>query len=148
MKGSDRAGGDMDDPGTRSRCLDCRAPLTDPAFFTDVDLLAGSDQADDDAPVWYSFRELDEVLGFGLSWCRARVLGRDLCGVERALRLVEDQDVFGRDASRRGGVLLDVVLDAANECLAATAGGAKLVLQDFDQGTVARQVHRGSRRLG
>ena len=96
MKGSDRAGGTWTTQEPEANAS-IQAPLTDPAFFTDVDLLAGSDQADDDAPVWYSFRELDEVLGFGLSWCRARVLGRDLCGVERALRLVEDQDVFGRD---------------------------------------------------
>jgi hypothetical protein len=59
------------------------------------------------------------------------VLGRHLLGVPGALRLVVDDHVLRRHRGFVAEVLLHVVLDVADEGLAATAGAAQLAWVDI-----------------
>jgi len=66
----------VNDPGARvSRALDGSPPLDEPALLTDVDLLAGPDEADHGAPLGDAFREFDEVSGFRFASDEARDIG-------------------------------------------------------------------------
>ena len=74
------------------------------------------------------------------------MFGRDLLEVPGAVRLVVDDDVLRRHRLAVAEVLLQVVLDVADEGLAAAAGAAQFLLQYLDQRTVAaKEDGRGCR---
>ena len=106
-------------------------------LFTDVDLLARPDKPNDYAPTGHAPSELDEVLGLGPTIPVLRMLLRNHRGIERPLCLVEDQHVLGWDQLPAAAIGGDVLLDAAHERLAAAARTFQLVLQDFNQRSVA-----------
>jgi hypothetical protein len=68
-----------------------------------------------------------------------------LCVVS-ALRLVEHDQVAGRDRSSGATVVLDVVLDGLHERPARAAAVLQRVLQYLHERTVAREIHGGRRR--
>src|SRR5262245_3817282 len=98
------------------RPLDRASPLDKPCLFTNVNFLATADEADDNAPIGNAPRELDEVFRLGLA-ARIAVLGRHVLAVPCALRLVEHQNVFWRDAALVLGILLYIVLDVTHKSL-------------------------------
>ena len=67
------------------------------------------------------------------------MLGRDLVQVPGALGLVVDDDVLRGHRLAVAEVLLHVVLDVADEGLAAAAGAAQLVLEHLDERSVAAE---------
>jgi len=73
------------------------------------------------------------------------VLGGHHRRVERPLGLVEDEHVLGRHKLAAAAVGGHVLLDAADEGLAAAARTAELVLEHLHEGAVARQEDRGRR---
>jgi hypothetical protein len=75
-------------------------PLDEATFLARVDFLPTSDQPHEDAPLRHALSEVHEVLGLGTTVTTAVMLSCNLLGVERALRLVEYQDVFRRDQAR------------------------------------------------
>ena len=117
------------------------------AFFTDVDLLAGSDETDDDAPPRNSLGELDEMLRLRQAVAMLWVLLSDHRRVERSLGLIEDENVLRRDELTAAAVCRDVFLHTADERLSATARTLQLVLEDFHERAVAREKHGRSGRL-
>src|SRR3990170_506539 len=73
------------------------SPLDQSAFFANVDFLTASDQPDHNTPFGDSFRELDEMLRFGL-WNRlVDVFLRDSILIPGPLGFVKDKDVLGRN---------------------------------------------------
>ena len=103
-----------------------------------------SDQRHQHAPARDALTKFDQVLRFGHPNGPTMHM-RDTFGVMSALRLVKNDKVLWRNRRPGTGVMLDVVLDALNERLAATAGVLQRVLKYLYQGTVPRQVHRRRR---
>ena len=90
------------------------------------------------APLWDALAEVDERLRLALGE-RQAVLAHDLVQVPGALGLVVDDDVLRGHRLAVAEVLLHVVLDVADEGLAAAAGAAQLVLEHLNEGTVAAE---------
>ena len=138
----------MDRPGLgRGRSGHGVAPLTNSGFFSNVDLLARANQANNDTPLRDALRELDEMLRLGLVIARATLGRGNLCWVKRPLSFVENQNVFGRYQARSRQVPLDIGLNGTNERGPAAAATFEFVLEDLHQGAVTGQVDSRSRGL-
>jgi len=137
------------------------APLAETALLAGVDLLTAADETDDDAPLRDALGELDEMLGLGPGrggvgrGVVAGVLAADLVGVPGALRLVEDEEMLGRDGVLALAVEAHVLLHIPDEDLAPAAGFLEGILKDQHEGAIGTawccrgagpRDRRGSRR--
>ena len=122
------------------RSLHSVPPLNEPTLFTDVYLLPRPNQPNNNTPLGNTLRKLDEVLGFRPAITAAVVFARDLVRIERALRLIENEHVFGRDEIGPLRVRGYVRFDVPNKGLSSTAGPTQFVLENLDEGAVAREV--------
>jgi hypothetical protein len=68
------------------------------------------------------------------------VFPRHLIGVKRPLRFIEYEHVFWRDEVGSPRIRGHIRLDVSDERLASSARTPQFVLQDLDEGTVAREV--------